>query len=178
MIRRHARIGLAYLTAVLAILTIVSAIAAELIVIYDSGYARPLAPLLGPLQSARKDDPSRVAEGMALGAADIEAVLPIASPGLTPGVVTGRPHTQPFTRPFFLVGSDARSRRWLHEHRALLEDLGAVGMLVEAQSVEDIQAMRALARGLPLLPASGTDIARALGIDHYPVAVADGRIWQ
>ncbi|MDZ7770154.1 MAG: integrating conjugative element protein [Woeseiaceae bacterium] len=162
----------------MAILPIVSATAAELIVIYDSGHAKPLAPLLGPVQSARKDNPPRTADGTALGAADIEAVLPISSPGLTPGVVTGRTHTQPFTRPFFLVGSDARSRRWLHEHQALLADLGAVGMLVEAQSVEDIQAMRALARGLPLLPAAGTDIARALGVDHYPVAVADGRIWQ
>ncbi|MEX2257152.1 MAG: integrating conjugative element protein [Woeseia sp.] len=178
MIRRHARVGLAWLSAVFVILPAVSANSAELIVIYDSGHARPLAPLLGPVLTARKGNPPSPADGKALGAADIEAVLPISSPSLTSGVVTGRTHTQPFTRPFFLVGSDARSRRWLQEHQALLEDLGAVGMLVEAQSVEDIQAMRALARGLPLLPASGTDIARALGIDHYPVAVADGRIWQ
>lgn len=178
MIRCHARIGLAWLTAVLAILPVVSATSAELIVIYDSGHARPLAPLLGPVRSARRDDPPRPAGGTALGAADIEAVLPISSPGLTPGVVSGRTYTQPFAKPFFLVGSDARSRRWLRQHRTTLEDLGAVGMLVEAQSVEDMQRMRALARGLPLLPASGTDIARALGVDHYPVAVADGRIWQ
>ncbi len=178
MVRRRASLRASSLAAGLAVLTVVSNAAAELTVIYDSGDAKPLAPLLGPLRAARRDQEPEREEGASLGAAELEAILPILSPGLTPGIVSGRPYVQPYTRPFFLVGADTRSQRWLQQHRAMLKRLGAVGMLVEAHSIEDVQIMRTLADGLSLLPASGTDIAQALGIEHYPVAVTEGRLWQ
>ena len=176
--RRRASLGASSLAAGLAMLIVVADANAELTVIYDSGNAKPLAPLLGPLRHARRDQEPEREEGASLGAAELEAILPISSPGLTPGIVSSRPYTQPYTRPFFLIGADTRSQRWLQQHRAMLKRLGAVGMLVEVQSIEDVQLMRTLADGLPLLPASGTDIAQALGIEHYPVAVAEGRLWQ
>ena len=106
-----------------------------------------------------------------LGAADPEALLPIQSPGLTPGAVQASAHERPFARPFFLIGSDAQSRQWLQEHRDRLKALGAVGMLVQADTLEDLRAIAELAQGLPILPASASDIASALGITHYPVVI-------
>ncbi len=108
----------------------------------------------------------------ALGAADPKSWLPIRSPGLTPGWVQARKQDHPFTRPFFLIGSDPRSRQWLRTHRDRLEAIGAVGMLVQADTLDDLRSIAELAGGLSILPASGSDIAKALGISHYPVLIS------
>jgi integrating conjugative element protein (TIGR03765 family) len=162
--------------AAFVVFSVMSSVArAELEVIYDSGDTQPLAPFLEVF--AEMPTPrTAVRSGNNLGAADATRLLPIRSPGLTPGVVARRtvkrsdPSSLP--RPFFLIGSDLRSREWLATHRDRLEKLGAVGMLVQAESVEDLEAMARIAEGLPILPASATDIARALGLEHFPVLVS------
>jgi integrating conjugative element protein (TIGR03765 family) len=101
---------------------------------------------------------------------------------LTPGPVSVQPLTLPnagtISQPFFLIGSDPWSRQWLVDHRDQLRALNAVGMLVQAESVADLEAMAALADGLPVLPAPGDDIARALGIRHIPVLISRHGIEQ
>jgi integrating conjugative element protein (TIGR03765 family) len=152
---------------------------AELTVIYDSGNTQPIAPLLEVFESADEvPQQSPVPEKPQLGAADPEAWLPIQSPGLTPGSVQARAHDRPFIRPFFLIGSDARSRQWLQAHRDRLKALGAAGMLVQADTVDDLYAIAELAGGLSILPAPASDIARALGITHYPVLISAHGIEQ
>lgn len=152
---------------------------AELTVIYDSGKTQPIAPFLEVFES---DDgmpqQSSIPTKSQLGAADPQAWLPIQSPGLTPGPVQTRTHDRPFTRPFFLIGSDPRSHDWLQVHRIRLKAMGAVGMLVQADTREDVQAIALLADGLSILPASGSDIAQALGIAHYPVLISAHGIEQ
>ena len=81
-------------------------------------------------------------------------------------------------RPFFLIGSDAASRDWLTRHRDRLKELGAVGMLVQAESVEDLEIIARIADGLPILPAPAADIGRALGIEHFPVLISRRGIEQ
>jgi integrating conjugative element protein (TIGR03765 family) len=95
-----------------------------------------------------------------------------------PGPVEARSHERPFSRPFFLIGADAQSRQWLLAHRDRLKDIGAVGMLVQADTLEDLRAIAALAEGLSILPASGSDIAQALGVTHYPVLITAHGIEQ
>jgi integrating conjugative element protein (TIGR03765 family) len=170
------------LGAALVVLSLLSGVArAELEVIYDSGDTRPLAPFLEVF--AETPTPrAAVSSGDDLGAADASRLLPIRSPGLTPGLVTRRQVklSDPiqFPRPFFLIGSDLRSREWLATHRDRLKQLGAVGMLVQAETVEDLEATARIAEGLPILPASATDIARALGLEHFPVLVSRRGIEQ
>jgi integrating conjugative element protein (TIGR03765 family) len=146
--------------------------AAELTVIYDSGDTRPLAPYLKVFET-QGPEPARTPspKPSTLGAADLAQLLPIRSPGLTPGPVQRQAVSRPFTRPFFLIGSDPLSRDWLATHRDRLDEIGAVGMLVEAETVDDLGAVAELANGLPILPASASDIARALGLAHYPVLI-------
>lgn len=152
---------------------------AELTVIYDSGDTQPITPYLEAFEPADEIALQRPAPtGPQLGAADPKAWLPIRSPGLTPGFVQERTHDRPFTRPFFLIGSDARSRQWLEDHRDRLKEIGAVGMLVQADTWENLQSIAELANGLSLLPASGSDIAQALGISHYPVLISAHGIEQ
>ena len=152
---------------------------AELTVIYDSGDTQPLAPYLEVFDSA--DPVPRQSPTITLprlGAADPEAWLPIQSTGLTPGAVQPRDIHRPFSRPVFLIGADALSRQWLVEHRDRLKSIGAVGMLVQAGTREDLRTIARLADGLAILPASATDIAEALEIRHYPVLISSHGIEQ
>ncbi len=164
--------------AIICLLTPVMAYA-ELTVIYDSGDTEPIAPFLGPFESNNEipqQDPRSIEPQ--IGAADPKSWLPIQSPGLTPGIVQTRSHDRPFARPFFLIGSDTRSWQWLQDHREQLMEIGAVGMLVQAETVDDLGAIAALADGLSILPASASDIAKALGISHYPVLISTHAIEQ
>jgi integrating conjugative element protein (TIGR03765 family) len=165
---------------VVAVLALYPAIAgAALTVIYDSGDTQPIAPFLEAFEAGDAfPQQSPVVKRPQLGAADPESLLPIQSPGLTPGPVQARAHDRPFSRPFFLIGSDVRSRQWLQDHRERLKEIGAVGMLVEAETLEDLRVIAELANGLSILPASGSDIAQALGISHYPVLISTHSIEQ
>ena len=154
-----------------------------LAVIYDSGKTQPLAPFLEVFDdedNQRKG--TQIGPGpqmtQALGAADLERLLPIHSPGLTPGRVEPRTLQQPFARPFFLIGSDSFSREWLATHRDHFVEIGAVGMLVEAETIDDLQSIAEIAKGLPILPASANDIAEAMDLMHYPVLITKDGIEQ
>ena len=152
---------------------------AELTVIYDSGHTQPIAPFLEVFESAEgMPQQNPIPTKPRLGAADPKAWLPIQSPGLSLGPVQARAHDRPFTRPFFLMGSDTRSRQWLQTHRERLKEIGAVGMLVQAETMEDLRMIARLADGLSILPASGSDIAKALGVSHYPVLISAHGIEQ
>jgi integrating conjugative element protein (TIGR03765 family) len=153
-------------------------VAAELTVIHDSGDTRPLAPLLEVLAEREPIHPRAQSPRPDLGAAEVERLLPIRSPGLTVGKVVPRSVERRFARPFFLVGSDRVSREWLAKNRAELVRVGAVGMLVQAETVNDLRVVAKLANGLPILPAPATDIAAALGLAHYPVLITSAGIAQ
>ena len=166
-LRLHALQGAAMALALIPTLAV-----AALTVIYDSGDTQPIAPFLEVFASAGESPwQSPDIRKQPLGAADPASLLPIQSPGLTPGPVQTSAHEQPFARPFFLIGSDAQSRQWLQEHRDRLKVLGAVGMLVQADTLEDLRVIAELAQGLPILPASASGIAKALGVAHYPVVI-------
>ncbi len=150
----------------------------ELTVIHDSGDTRPLAPLLEVFAADEPPVPRADPHRPNLGAADLDRLLPIQSPGLTPGKVERRHLELNFARPFFLIGSDPVSRHWLAKHRAELLRIGAVGMLVQVETVDDLRAIAELSGGLPILPAPATDIAEALGLSHYPVLISNQGIEQ
>jgi len=152
---------------------------ATLTVIYDSGDTQPIAPFLDAFESTETTLPQKqVVQDPQLGAADPESLLPIRSPGLTPGPVQPKTHDRSFARPFFLIGSDALSRQWLLQHRARLKEIGAVGMLVQADTRDDLRTIAELAGGLSIMPASASDISNALGISHYPVLISAHGIEQ
>ena len=153
---------------------------AELVVLHDDGRTYPLAPFLGVLTPA--DAPPVAPTVNDLGAADPVRLLPLRSPGLTPGPVPLRPlpelYQNTLTRPVFLVGADPRSQTWLRQHRSLLLSLGAVGLLIQAETPEDLETMASIAAGLPLLPAAAIDLIEALALTHIPVLISRRGIEQ
>jgi integrating conjugative element protein (TIGR03765 family) len=99
--------------------------------------------------------------------------LPITTPSMTPGEVTASSKPLRYLQsPLFLIGADARSKAWLRANQVRLAQLGAVGMLVEAQDLDDVREIVALAQGLRLIPASAESVARKLGLTHYPVLIS------
>lgn len=152
---------------------------AELTVIYDSGKTEPIAPLLTAFDTVNDSPQKSPMPGKSpLGAANPQSWLPLQSPGLTPGPVQTRTQDQPFARPFFLIGSDNLSRQWLQRNHTRLKEIGAVGMLVQADNLDDLRVIADLANGLSVMPASASDIAQALGISHYPVLISAHLIEQ
>lgn len=157
---------------------------AQLTVIYDSGHTESIAPYLKTLLPVESPPPTAgttnlTSDSTLLGPAAISNLLPIRSPGLAPGALS--PHTvsdDTLTRlalgnapPLFLIGSDALSLHWLESRRAELQRLGAVGMLIQAETEADVRAVAQAAQGLPITLGSASDIARTLGISRYPVLI-------
>ena len=105
-------------------------------------------------------------------------MLPVRSTLLTPGTVERRVIEAPGLRPLFLVGDDERSRAWLRQRVEVLRELGAVGLVVNAESQVALDALRRLAPELILSPVSADDLAQRLGIRHYPVLITATGIEQ
>lgn len=104
--------------------------------------------------------------------------LPVVSSHLAPGRVRGRVISAPGLTPLCLVGDDARSRAWLKKRVATLQALHAACLVVNIATYAELQELRRLAPHVPLVPASGDDIARRLKLHHYPVLITATGIEQ
>ena len=100
-------------------------------------------------------------------------ILPIRTAGMSPGKVDARRHRIPhFQVPLFILGSDPMSRAWIMNRREQLVELNAVGMLVQAETEQDLRDMKALTEGLWVFPASGDDVGKELNLTHYPALIS------
>uniref|UniRef100_UPI0035C72241 integrating conjugative element protein n=1 Tax=Serratia quinivorans TaxID=137545 RepID=UPI0035C72241 len=111
--------------------------------------------------------------------ADVEAaVLPVATPELTPGDVADRSLQLPGIGALFIVGDDDKSRIWLKANAEQLKSRHAAGLVVNLSNLPALQALRELAPGVPMAPASGSELARRLQLAHYPVLITDTGLSQ
>lgn len=159
-------------------------IQASPVIIHDAG-GETLAPYI---QRMFEEEPSGETERNKrtptqdnAGQASVPFTLPITTPEMSPGRVTPRPIDQPFmSRPLFMIGSGRFSRQWFIQNRERLSELNAAGMLIQVDSIEDLRTMARLSEGfnLQIMPASGSDIARQLGLKHYPVLIWKNGIEQ
>lgn len=130
--------------------------------------ATPPAPMPAPMPAPRAGN-----------TADVEAaMLPVRSTQLSPGEVQRRVIRAPGLTALFLIGDDERSRAWLRQRQAALRELQAVGLVVNVESMAALTALRRLAPGLTLSPASGDDLAQRLGLRHYPVLITSTGVEQ
>ena len=146
---------------------------APLIVVEDRGgdSALPYYQSLHP-QPDQATPPAPMPAPRAGNTADAEAaMLPVRSTQLSPGEVQRRVIRAPGLTALFLIGDDERSRAWLRQRQAALRELQAVGLVVNVESMAALTALRRLAPGLTLSPASGDDLAQRLGLRHYPVLI-------
>ncbi|MDR1936781.1 MAG: integrating conjugative element protein [Candidatus Accumulibacter sp.] len=165
-----------FLVFALALLIALPATAAPLIVVEDRGgvsarpYYQALNPRAEPAQ-APATPTSRPAPRIGAPADAEAAMLPVRSERLSPGVEPARVIHAPGLTPLFLIGGDERSRAWLVRKAPLLRELGAFGLVVEVDTPAALAELRHLAPGVNLSPISGDDLARRLGVRHYPALI-------
>ena len=104
--------------------------------------------------------------------------FPVSSDQLTPGEVQGRVINAPGLQPLFVVGDDERSKSWLIQRREQLQQMQAVGVVVNVASAERFEEVRRWAEDLEVVPAPGDDLANRLGISHYPLLITATTIQQ
>jgi integrating conjugative element protein (TIGR03765 family) len=104
--------------------------------------------------------------------------FPVHSDQLVPGEAQGRVINAPGLQPLFLVGDDERSRAWLTQRREQLQQLHAVGLVVNVASAERFAEVKRWAGDLQVVPAPSNDLAQRLGIKHYPLLITATAIQQ
>ena len=133
-----------------------------LIVIDDAGPTVSLQSYLPEKKQSSKTKPKH-----------LPYALPITSPSLQVGdVTTTQRQLRYLMQPLFLVGADTRSQQWLMSNKEKLQRMGAVGLLIQAESQDDVDRMFMAASGLRMIPASAESIANRLGLTHYPVLLS------
>lgn len=105
-------------------------------------------------------------------------MLPVRTPSLTLGKVTPRAIRSPGMTPFFLVGIDPHSRVWLRQQADVLRNLGAMGLVVNVDTLDALEQLRDSVPGLTLSPVSADELAGRLGLKHYPVLITATEIRQ
>jgi integrating conjugative element protein (TIGR03765 family) len=153
--------------------------AAALEVIHDGG-GEPIDPYLARLvpRDAYAIRRIRAPSARPDRAYSLKQHLPIRSPSLTPGPIEAHRRPTRLMQPLFLVGADPESLRWLDANRERPQQLGAVGMLVQAETEAELKTVTEAAHGLPLIPASGEAFAERLGVAHYPVLITREGLWR
>ncbi|EDM1357314.1 integrating conjugative element protein [Salmonella enterica subsp. enterica serovar Newport] len=149
---------------------------AALTVVADLG-GESTAPLFDAVNNETNEftPPRPLTPPSSVSPVTVDEMLPVSTPEMTPGRVENRRSELTGMTPVFLVGDDALSRRWLAQRRGDLQRLHATGLVVNVTDGTALRDLQALAPGLTLLPASASDIARRLGLAHYPVLItADG----
>lgn len=146
--------------------------AGQLVVVEDHGGVSAL-PYYQDLVPDPADAQRPPVQGVQLGGA-----FPIVTPEMSPGSVQGRVINAPGLQPLFLVGDDESSRAWLQRHLQQLQQLQAMGLVVNVSGPSRLAEVRKWAPGLQLLPTPGTDIAGRLGLRHYPVLITSTTVQQ
>ncbi len=149
--------------------------AANLIVVEDKGGVSAL-----PYYRSLNPEPDALAPETPMSRPDASAAqgLPVRTTRMSPGKVEGRTINAPGMQPLFLIGDDETSRRWLLTHSTALEQMQAVGLVVNVDSKERLDAIRSLVPNLLVSPASGDELAQRLGLNHYPVLITPTAIEQ
>lgn len=75
----------------------------------------------------------------------------------------------PIARSVAVVGADEISAQWLKLNNSYLMEINCVGVVVNVQSEEDLEALRSYT-DIPLIPMQGQTLVEAFG-NVYPIVV-------
>ncbi len=160
-----------------------TATAAPPVVLHDAGGTEPIAPYMAPyLEStvpSSRPDAARHAQPPqpAADALEPHQRLPVTSPGLHPGRLARDAgpavleRLRFLSRPLCLVGAESASLQWLEAHRSTLRAAGAMCLAVEVPDEAAWARLSAVAKDLPLVLASGAELAETFGLSVYPVLI-------
>lgn len=142
----------------------------------DSGKTVPMGHYLAHLVSAEDANPEAVIAGV-----HFPMRTRLRSAVLNPADVVVF-ESQIMATPIFVLGTDKVSIQWLRLNQEKLMHMGAMGVVVQAQSVQEFKALQKLAQGLSLAPVNGDWFENQLltaGVTVFPVLIqGNGRAIQ
>ncbi|MBV6540750.1 integrating conjugative element protein [Ursidibacter maritimus] len=151
-------------------------ISAELKVIADLGgesavrFYEPIQPVHSETAPKHPNAiPSQVTE---------EQLLPVVSHKWSVGKVQAKSLNLPGALPMFLIGADETSRQWLSQHRDDLVKMNAMGLVINVNTVDEMNILRNIVPELTLMPSPADTLAERLGIFHYPLLLTAEGISQ
>lgn len=168
-----------YLKALIVSLLLTTSSLAALNVIADLG-GESTAPLFDAINNENNEfpPPRSLAAEPAPAPADISDMLPVTTPEMSAGKVVSRELHLAGMTPVFLVGDDQLSREWLTLRLDELKRLHATGLVVNVGDKDAFTELQQLIPGVTLLPASASEIARRLQLNHYPVLITSTGLAQ
>jgi integrating conjugative element protein (TIGR03765 family) len=104
--------------------------------------------------------------------------FPIVSPMLSIGKVKNTKIRSKLPRTICMVGDDKYSKRWIQNKRIQLNASNALCMVVNVDSKQRFNAIKALAPSVEFQALNGDTIAQQLNIKHYPFLLDKGFISQ
>ncbi|PQA85855.1 integrating conjugative element protein [Hyphococcus luteus] len=153
-------------------------------VLYSTGETTPIADLFAD-PALREKLHASAQQPVTHPNLSSDSLYPIRSKRLTVGRVGDRSlavlaeiKKRPGMRPVFLIGDDPTSAAWLKGNADYLKSSGAVGLVVNVESRARFEALARVAPDLPLFAGGGDDIARELGLFHYPVLITPNSVQQ
>ncbi len=87
------------------------------------------------------------------------------------GTVQTRKFNLPGALPIFLIGYDVSSQSWLEKNKQKLIELNATGLVINVQTVSQMQELREIVPTLTLIPSPADALSERLGISHYPLLI-------
>jgi integrating conjugative element protein (TIGR03765 family) len=161
------------------------------VLLYDSGTAHSIAPYL---ESARLKAPSsiniqkdimRQLPSVLRQATTkttqpfIAQLFPVSSPSLSPGkVITRNIITQGMISPICIIGADNMSMTWLLKNKTALANANATCLVVNVKTYAQYQTVLRIAPKIRFQPARGDNVAKAVGLNHYPALISAQYIEQ
>ena len=100
---------------------------------------------------------------------------------LTPGAVEAHTLSEKNAKAIpamFVIGDDGMSIEWLKNHKALLTDIHAVGMITNVESQARVDAIQEETGWKPLIPVSMDGASQVLQVTHLPFYVNKGEVTQ
>jgi integrating conjugative element protein (TIGR03765 family) len=153
-------------------------VSAKMTVIYDSRLTKSVQPYMGTVKTPNMQVLRQKASRLKPDFKNFSR-LPVHTATLTPGKVIRKKIKQPHLRnPFFIVGADRLSHQWLIENKHQLKTLHAIGIAVNVQTEQQLEALQHSAGGITINPVKGGKMAQQLKLTHYPALVSGGLIEQ
>lgn len=145
------------------------------IVIYDNGKAinaQQFYPFKKPSKEDVKNMPRYAKKSM--------QQFPVVSAMLSVGRVNSKKikNTMPGARAICVIGDDKQSKKWINNNKAQLSADDALCIVVNVESMERFQAVKALAPKIDFQALNGNIFAKKFNVKKYPFLINKGIIKQ
>ncbi|KTC66355.1 integrating conjugative element protein, PFL_4695 family (plasmid) [Legionella adelaidensis] len=103
--------------------------------------------------------------------------VPVKSKATVGKVIRNKLKTDLINIAIFVIGVDDTSLKWLATNQERLQAMQAIGFVTNVNDLEKIIALQEKYQ-LPLLPVNVDPLLSYIQVQHYPLIIAGGAVWQ